>query len=131
MTSSKHPFEKNLVSSISTDVQLKISQPSLRYSIKPIFLRFIVFFTVHLLKVSNGETEVPCVGVGRNFVFYLPFFFKVLRPECPFALLQQCISGYFLITSYFEGKHTTVVLNLEVPVLVVHHSEYAIPRGFE
>ena len=26
-------------------------------SSKPIFLRFIVFFTVHLLKVSHGETE--------------------------------------------------------------------------
>ena len=35
----------------------KIFQPSLSHSIKPIFLRFIVFFTVHLLKVSNGETE--------------------------------------------------------------------------
>ena len=55
--SSKHPYDKNLVSSISTGVPLKISQPSLRHSTKPIFLRFIVFFTVHLLKVSNGETE--------------------------------------------------------------------------
>ena len=36
---------------------LKIFQPSLSHSTKPIFLRFIVFFTVHLLKVSNGETE--------------------------------------------------------------------------
>ena len=60
------------------------------------------------------------------------FFFEVLRPECPFSLLQQCISGYFLIASYFEGKHTTVVLNLEVPVvLVVRHSEFAVPRGFK
>ena len=48
---------KNVVSSISTGVPLKIFQHSLSYSTKPIFLRFIVFFTVHLLKVSNGETE--------------------------------------------------------------------------
>ena len=57
MTSSKHPFEKNVVSSISTCVPLKIFQPSLSHSTKPIFLRFIVFFTVHLLNVSDGETE--------------------------------------------------------------------------
>ena len=42
---------------IPTGVPLKIFQPSLSHSTKPIFLRFIVFFTVHLLKVSNGETE--------------------------------------------------------------------------
>ena len=48
---------KNVVSSISTGGPLKIFQPSLSHSTKPIFLRFIVFFTVHLLKVSNGETE--------------------------------------------------------------------------
>ena len=41
----------------STGVPLKIFQPSLSHSTKPIFLRFIVFFTVHLLKMSNGETE--------------------------------------------------------------------------
>ena len=41
----------------STGVPLKIFQPSLSHSTKQIFLRFIVFFTVHLLKVSNGETE--------------------------------------------------------------------------
>ena len=57
MTSTKHPFEKNVVSSISTGVPLKIFQPSFSHSTKPIFLRFIVFFTIHLLKVSNGETE--------------------------------------------------------------------------
>ena len=38
-------------------VLVKISLPSLSHSTKPIFLRFIVFFAVHLLKVSNGETE--------------------------------------------------------------------------
>ena len=27
------------------------------HSTKPIFLRFVVFFAFHLLKVSNGETE--------------------------------------------------------------------------
>ena len=57
MTLRKHPIEKNLVSSISTGVPFKITLSSLDNSTKPIFLRFIVFFAVHLLKVTYGETE--------------------------------------------------------------------------
>ena len=88
---------------------------------------------MELFETDSIRVFIGTAGVGRNFVFLSSgFFFKVLRPECPFSLLQQCISGYFLIASYFEGKHTTVVLNLEVPVvLVVRHSEFAVPRGFK
>ena len=39
------------------DSTLLYTVTSLSHSTKPIFLRFIVFFTVHLLNVSNGETE--------------------------------------------------------------------------
>ena len=64
---------KNVVSSISTGVPLKIFQHSLSYSTKPIFLRFIVFFTVN---ASTWMAIQPFELVKHQTARWLNYWFE-------------------------------------------------------
>ena len=96
---------KNVVSSISTGVPLKIFQHSLSYSTKPIFLRFIVFFTVHLLKVSNGETETELLwGSWVDQPVYFHVSCDVI--SCRFSITLFCFmpsSNFLCLYTQQEG----------------------------
>ena len=64
---------KNVVSSISTGVPLKIFQPSLSHSSKSIFLRFILFFTVHFSPLILFVLSTIETGNRRLFAARLVF----------------------------------------------------------
>ena len=69
------------------------SESVLSNSTEPIFLRFIVFFAVHLLKVSNGETETE--------LFWGSWLDKpVSYPTTSNHIISLHVTSYFIKLSY-------------------------------
>ena len=79
---------KNVVSSISTGVPLKIFQPSLSHTTKPIFLRFFLLQFIYSRWVMGKRKPNYCGVLGwtslYTFMFHVMSFHVVSQLRCLF-----------------------------------------------